>query len=109
MKLIYRGTTFEYDLSQRRVNNSFQPAYSSREPYTLMYRGVTYQINPSAKEKASIQPRDYELTYRGVTYFIHHNGQEKLTQFSQVGNAIRSSQIEDSNAPVERHLIGVKD
>jgi hypothetical protein len=99
MKLIYRGTTFEYDLSQRRVNNSFQSVYRSREPYTLMYRGATYQINyPNAKEKASTRPREHKLIYRGVVYFVNYfvncDHQEKM---------IRSSHIENPDCSIQ-HL-----
>jgi Domain of unknown function (DUF4278) len=71
MKLIYRGQIYYYDPSKAPE----RPIYST--PYTLHYRGVTYQVAPkseTAQEPVqSVNRSTYKLHYRGVTYLVNRN------------------------------------
>lgn len=77
MKLIYRGTTFDYDPSST-PSRPFQKSSRPREPYNLMYRGVTYRVDPNAMTKADAKPAVYELSYCGVTYKVNRNEQGEV-------------------------------
>jgi hypothetical protein len=74
MKLYYRGESYEYDPNQARYGNSgrpVRPARTSQEPYTLIYRGATYQIDPTAPvAETPALSGTYELIYRGTTYRV---------------------------------------
>jgi hypothetical protein len=86
MELIYRGIAFDYDPSQGFVSYSPQFVHSSSAPYSLKYRGVTYQIDPSARQASSTKLKAYTLRYRSVTYFIYRSKQNQAISLSQVGN-----------------------
>ena len=68
MKLIYRGLTYDYDLTKSAVRRPFQRAYTSQVTYELIYRGNRYWFDSNAIAKTSVQPVSYELIYRGATY-----------------------------------------
>ncbi len=73
MKLIYRGTTYDYDPTQpKRRDTRFDHL---REPLTLRYRGNVYRFTPG-QEAETYQPRSsYELIYRGSRYWVHPEGE----------------------------------
>jgi hypothetical protein len=77
MQLIYRGTTFNYDPTERTARRLDK--HISRAPYELIYRGTIYRIDPTAIPEISLKPRDYELNYRGTTYQMHRNEQGEVT------------------------------
>jgi YD repeat-containing protein len=77
MKLIYRGTTFNYDPAEREASRLVQPTFES--PYELIYRGNTYRIDPTVIPETSVEPVVYELNYRGTTYQMHRNEQGRVT------------------------------
>lgn len=93
MKLIYRGTT--YDPTQSRPDNARRPVKSAlrlQQPYTLMYRGATYYVDPTAPQESS-QPRSYDLMYRGATYHVDRDAQGKLTSTTQAAHVTRSKTV----------------
>jgi Domain of unknown function (DUF4278) len=69
MQLIYRGTTYDYDPAQAKVDHRPQRT----APYELSYRGNRYRIDPMIAESAATTPRSYELMYRGNTYQVTRN------------------------------------
>jgi hypothetical protein len=71
MKLIYRGTTYNYDPTQAKTDRYNQSTY--QEPYNLKYRGVSYRVDPSIPKSVSTQAQSYELIYRGCTYQVTRN------------------------------------
>jgi len=83
MKLIYRGTTFDYD-SSSTPSRPFQTNSRPREAYNLMYRGVTYRVDPNAITKADAKPATYELSYRGVTYKVNRDEQGEVKAISSL-------------------------
>lgn len=87
MKLLYRGSTYEYDPTQPKRTDSDR-FENVREPFTLTYRGSVYRLDPHQQPApATYQPRSaYQLTYRGDTYQVQPNG-ERTT----VARPIRSS------------------
>jgi hypothetical protein len=109
MKLIYRGTTFDFNLHQSIVNHCF------REPYTLRYRGMTYQVDPTTQQASYQQRVSCQLRYRGLTYFKCYDEQEKIARSSRVEDVTCSSQNEsfvtqskNSDVSVERQLVKVR-
>jgi hypothetical protein len=81
MKLIYRGTTFNY-ISREQAASSEQPV---REAYELSYRGRCYQIDPQApSEEVSAS---YTLRYRGVTYLVERSANGSRSIASYCGQA----------------------
>jgi Domain of unknown function (DUF4278) len=81
MQLIYRGLTFDYNPS-KTPERFFHTSPRLGAAYTLMYRGVTYRIDPNSIEKAAPKPATYELSYRGVTYKVNRNEQDEVTVIS---------------------------
>jgi hypothetical protein len=71
MKLIYRGTTYDYDPTQAKADRYNQSTH--QEPYNLTYRGSTYRVDPRIPKPISDQSRSYELIYRGCTYQVTRN------------------------------------
>ncbi|WP_373539493.1 DUF4278 domain-containing protein [Chamaesiphon sp.] len=69
IKLIYRGTTYNYDFDSVRTN-SLLP-HPRKSPRNLIYRGVTYSFDPALAKPNSVKPSSYELIYRGSTYQAH--------------------------------------
>jgi hypothetical protein len=77
MKLIYRGTTFDY-IPKDRASSVEQP---TREAYELSYRGRRYFIDPqSPSEEVSAS---YTLCYRGITYLVDRavDGSRSITSY----------------------------
>ncbi|KAM3090633.1 DUF4278 domain-containing protein [Phormidesmis sp. 146-35] len=70
MKLIYRGNSYEYNADRT------QSAQSFRAPYTVMYRGVTMQIDPQAQMPA--RSESYDLSYRGTRYRLDRDNQGRV-------------------------------
>jgi Domain of unknown function (DUF4278) len=79
MKLTYRGHTYNYN----PCKVPGWPFYTNRKPgaaYNLVYRGVTYRIDPNIKQlPAAEQLKIYTLNYRGVTYWVNRNLPEEVT------------------------------
>jgi len=78
MKLIYRGNSYEYDPTQA-TGNTGRPGRSAqpfRAPYTMMYRGVTMQIDPQAHTPARSESHD--LSYRGTRYRVDRDDQGRV-------------------------------
>jgi Domain of unknown function (DUF4278) len=71
MKLIYRGTTYNYDPDRVKACRSFPR--TDRSAYKLIYRGSTYQFEPTISQLVNIKPTSYELIFRGTTYQVHRN------------------------------------
>ncbi|MBW4516822.1 MAG: DUF4278 domain-containing protein [Timaviella obliquedivisa GSE-PSE-MK23-08B] len=73
MKLIYRGTSFDYNPSKAvgvNMGRPTRPHHASLAPYTLIYRGQTLQVDPTQSAE-EVMPRAYELTYRGEKYYTN--------------------------------------
>lgn len=85
MQLIYRGTTFNYNPTERAASRLAQR--TDRSPYKLMYRGTTYRIDPMAIPETSLKPGAYELNYRGTTYQMHRNEQGEVTAIASSVNS----------------------
>lgn len=86
MKLTYRGQTYNYDPSQARDGNTgapVRPTQLSREPYTLIYRGLKTVVDPAAPAWAAALPAVYNLIYRGVTVQVNRDGQGQAIATTQ--------------------------
>jgi hypothetical protein len=73
MKLIYRGTSYDYTPGENAGVNTGRPTrphHASAAPYTLIYRGQTLHVDPTLTAEVPL-PRTYELTYRGEKYQMH--------------------------------------
>jgi Domain of unknown function (DUF4278) len=77
MKLIYRGTTYDYDPAQAKTDHRPQRT----TPYELIYRSNRHYVDPS-KVNAAITPRSYELMYRGNTYQVSRNASGEMTNIT---------------------------
>jgi hypothetical protein len=77
MKLIYRGTTYNYDPIKAKNNSPVQRIDESA--YKLIYRGSTYRFDPTTAKVAVVKPHSYELIYRGSTYLVNRNEAGKVT------------------------------
>ena len=86
MKLIYRGTTYDYNPANVTARRPFQHTRTSDSAYELIYRGNTYRVNPTAIAKAPAKPVAYELIYRGATYWVNRNEQGKVTAITSSAN-----------------------
>lgn len=88
MKLIYRGDIYQYNPSQSRRGNTGRPIRATQrfqEPYTLIYRGQTLEVNPKAfSGQISQLPMTYELIYRGNTYGVHRDAQGSVAAMTQL-------------------------
>lgn len=75
MKLYYRGVSYQYDptkLGSRKTGQLFKQGSESGSAYNLIYRGVTYGVDPNAKPTSvPVPPAIYKLIYRGITYFVN--------------------------------------
>uniref|UniRef100_B8HZP0 DUF4278 domain-containing protein n=1 Tax=Cyanothece sp. (strain PCC 7425 / ATCC 29141) TaxID=395961 RepID=B8HZP0_CYAP4 len=69
MKLSYRGIQYDY---HPRPGTTGKPAPAAQaQPYTLTYRGTSYQINPRVPKPPAVNfPNGYELIYRGNRYSV---------------------------------------
>jgi hypothetical protein len=63
MKLIYRGSTYDYS-SLRTFNPVCRVA-----PYDLYYRGFTYRVTPE-RTRHPTQTVTHQLIYRGNVYWV---------------------------------------
>jgi hypothetical protein len=75
MKLIYRGTTYDYDPTQAKIDHLPQRT----TPYELIYRGSRYRVDPSKVQVPTVEPHSYELKYRGNTYQVSRNASGEMT------------------------------
>lgn len=71
IKLIYRGTTYNYDPDRLRANSPLPR--SRKSACNLIYRGVAYRFDPALAKPESVKPCSYELIYRGSTDRVHRN------------------------------------
>lgn len=83
MKLYYRGASYEHNpnsIANREAQQPFQPSPRTGTAYNLMYRGVSYHIDPNAPMEDTTQPSGtYKLSFRGVNYFVNRNIQSKVS------------------------------
>lgn len=87
MKLIYRGTSFDYNPTRAEGTNIGRPArphHVSSVPYTLIYRGQTLHIDPTQPTEEVTLPRAYELIYRGEKYQMNGVAQATSQRKAQV-------------------------
>jgi hypothetical protein len=84
MKLIYRGTTFNYDPANINAHRPVKPTFESA--YELIYRGHTYRVEPTAIKQPSVKPTEYELMYRGITYQVKRNEQGEVISMTSCAN-----------------------
>ncbi|MDZ8239449.1 MAG: DUF4278 domain-containing protein [Nostoc sp. ChiQUE01a] len=93
MKLYYRGFSYELDSSKiasRTTEKPFQPAPSVGSAYNLIYRGVTYRVDPNTKPaEALLPPATYKLSYRGINYLMNRNVQGEVTLIHQSINPLQ--------------------
>jgi Domain of unknown function (DUF4278) len=85
MKLIYRGTTYDYD----SANVATRRPVPRTSPYKLIYRGSTYWVDPTAIAETVVEPVVYELIYRGHTYQVSRNAQGKVTAIESSTNSAK--------------------
>jgi Domain of unknown function (DUF4278) len=71
MKLIYRGSTYNYNPAQVKPRRPFP--HPEQSAYELIYRGNTYRFDPAIAELASVKPDSYQLIYRGSTYQVNRS------------------------------------
>ncbi|MBW4660676.1 MAG: DUF4278 domain-containing protein [Drouetiella hepatica Uher 2000/2452] len=105
MKLIYRGQTYEYTPGVFNTGNAGRPArqaHRSQAPYSLTYRGVTFEVDPSVPQEVAQLPTHYNLSYRGATYHVGRDRQSIATIAPQVANAASVS----IPSTMPRHYIG---
>ncbi|WP_341529893.1 DUF4278 domain-containing protein [Nostoc sp. UHCC 0302] len=92
MKLYYRGLGYELDSSKianRTTEKPFQPSPSVGSAYNLIYRGVTYPVDPNAKSaEIPLPPTTYKLSYRGINYLVNRNAQGEVTLITQLANSL---------------------
>ncbi|MBE9002102.1 DUF4278 domain-containing protein [Nostoc sp. LEGE 12447] len=93
MKLFYRGLSYELNSSKiasRRTEKPFQPASGVGAAYNLIYRGVTYRVDPNAKPAEVPLPLAiYKLSYRGINYLVNRNAQGEVTLINQSTNPLQ--------------------
>ncbi|MBD2527805.1 DUF4278 domain-containing protein [Nostoc sp. FACHB-133] len=93
MKLFYRGLSYELDSSKiasRRTEKPFQPAPIVGAAYNLIYRGVTYRVDPNYKPvEVTLPLAIYKLSYRGINYLMNRNAQGEVTLINQSTNPLQ--------------------
>jgi Domain of unknown function (DUF4278) len=77
MKLIYRGTIYNYDPTKAKSRSPVQD--TNKSTYNLIYRGSTYRFDPTIAKLATVKPNSYELIYRGSTYLVNRNEAGQVT------------------------------
>ena len=97
MKLIYRGTTINYDPANINAHRPAKPTFESA--YELIYRGHTYRVDPTAVRQTPAKPTEYELIYRGITYQVKRNEQGEVISMTSSANG---SQHKKSTNPAMR-------
>jgi Domain of unknown function (DUF4278) len=91
MKLIYRGTTYNYDPDRVKTSRTFPR--TDRSAYKLIYRGSTYRFDPTLAQSATDQPTSYELIYRGTTYQVHRNQAGAVTAIIDSTNLFKRKSL----------------
>jgi hypothetical protein len=71
IKLIYRGTTYDYNPDRMRTGSPLP--HHRKSVCNLIYRGCTYHFDPALANPDPFTPSSYELIYRGCTYQVHRN------------------------------------
>jgi hypothetical protein len=71
IKLIYRGTTYNYNPD--RVRSGFPLPHHRKSACNLIYWGCTYRFDPALASPDSVKPSSCKLIYRGSTYQVHRN------------------------------------
>lgn len=94
MKLYYRGTSYQCDTTtvrNRKIEQPFQPVCQSDPAYNLIYRGVSYRVEPNAKSaEAPLARANYKLNYRGINYLVNRNTQGETTLMTQSINSLQA-------------------
>jgi Domain of unknown function (DUF4278) len=80
IKLIYRGTTYNYDPDRARTNSPLP--HTRKSACNLIYRGSAYRFDPALASHDSVKPSSYELIYRGSTYQVHRNEEGEVSHES---------------------------
>ena len=92
MKLYYRGTSYEYDtkkVENRKIEQPFQPVSQFGPAYNVIYRGITYRVDPNTKTaEVPLAPATYKLSYRGINYLVSKNTQGEVTLMTQSVNSL---------------------
>jgi Domain of unknown function (DUF4278) len=79
MQLIYRGNKYDYNPSMF-ADRPFQMLRNPCSAYDLMYRGVTYRVDPSVKRnEVAVPVESHKLIYRGAIYFKSSTVQKEIT------------------------------
>jgi Domain of unknown function (DUF4278) len=80
MQLIYRGNKYDYAPSMF-ADRPFQMVRNPGPEYNLIYRGVTYRVDPSVKlNEVSVPVESHKLIYRGAIYFKSSTVQKEITE-----------------------------
>lgn len=91
MKLIYRANTYDYN-PDKTPRRPFQQVREARPAYNLNYRGVTYRVDPNAKQsEVHVKPAACELIYRGITYLVNRNAQGEVAAMTSFANYSQNS------------------
>jgi hypothetical protein len=80
IKLIYRGTTYNYDPDRARANSPLP--HTCKSACNLIYRGSAYRFDPALASPDPVKPSSYELIYRGSTYQVHRNEKGEVSHKS---------------------------
>lgn len=108
MKLIYRGTTYDYNPANVTARRPFQHTRTRDSAYELIYRGSTYQAEPTAITQTPVEPVTYELIYRGTILHVSRNKQGEVTAISSSMNpskkASKTARPSTQQAAGEYHL-----
>ncbi len=106
MKLIYRGTTYNYDPAKLKARIEFPK--TDQSAYELIYRGSTYLFDPSIAKLASVKPNSYELIYRGSTYQVNRNEAGEVTAITCSTDLFNHKTLATRSAmpkAADRHLL----
>ena len=95
MKLLYRGTSYDYNphLSNERISWSIEPVV--KPTYSLTYRGQAYLVNPNLENQPAATPSSAQLIYRGAAYQL--NGETA----SDAKVAIHNQRVAKHSAAIE--------
>ncbi len=92
MKIYYRGLNYEYDRSKvsNKTEQPFEPDPQLGLAYNLMYRSVTYPVDPnSISAEVPLASLAYKLSFRGIAYFVNKTAQEEVTLVSQPASTLK--------------------
>ncbi len=93
MEFIYRGTTYNYN-PDKTPGGPFQQVREAGPTYDLNYRGVTYRVDPNAKQsEVPVRSAAYELIYRGMTYWVNRNEQGEVTAITSSANPSKNQTL----------------